>query len=301
MAVGSFLKTSGIAALVLAVALPSAAFAQERGRWGGPGDGGQQAQQQQGGGQQGGGWQRGGGDGNRGGGWQGRSNSSGGNFQPRAAAPQVQAPAQPQAQPRWQGNGSGDGARSWRRDNAQPDRPQQNAQRERWNGGNRGSALVDSQIRPERRQQAQRNWNNNDGRRWDNDRNRADNNNRRWDNDRRGNWNGGNRWSGNNQRWNNNWRNDNRYNWFSYRNSNRNLFRMDRYYSPYRNWSYRRLSIGFMLEPLFYSSSYWIDDPYQYRLPPAYGPYRWVRYYDDALLVDTYTGEVVDVINDFFW
>ena len=31
------------------------------------------------------------------------------------------------------------------------------------------------------------------------------------------------------------------------------------------------------------------------------GPYRWVRYYDDALLVDIYSGEVVDVIYDFFW
>jgi len=26
-----------------------------------------------------------------------------------------------------------------------------------------------------------------------------------------------------------------------------------------------------------------------------------VRYYDDVVLVDTYTGEVVDVIYDFFW
>ena len=32
-----------------------------------------------------------------------------------------------------------------------------------------------------------------------------------------------------------------------------------------------------------------------------YGPYRWVRYYDDVLLVDVYSGEVVDVIYDFFW
>ena len=31
------------------------------------------------------------------------------------------------------------------------------------------------------------------------------------------------------------------------------------------------------------------------------GPYRWIRYYDDALLVDTYSGEVVDVIHRFFW
>jgi len=28
---------------------------------------------------------------------------------------------------------------------------------------------------------------------------------------------------------------------------------------------------------------------------------RWIRYYDDALLVDTWNGEVVDVIYNFFW
>ncbi|MDB5726384.1 MAG: hypothetical protein JWQ16_3138, partial [Novosphingobium sp.] len=66
-------------------------------------------------------------------------------------------------------------------------------------------------------------------------------------------------------------------------------------------WSYRRLGIGFTLQPLFYSNNYWINDPGNYRLPEAYGPYRWVRYYDDALLVDIYSGRVVDVINAFFW
>ena len=38
-----------------------------------------------------------------------------------------------------------------------------------------------------------------------------------------------------------------------------------------------------------------------YRLPPAYGGTRWIRYYNDALLVDTYSGEVIDVIYDIFW
>jgi hypothetical protein len=103
------------------------------------------------------------------------------------------------------------------------------------------------------------------------------------------------------RKWNNDWRRDNRYNWYSYRNANRNIFRLGRYYSPYSNYRYSRLSISFRLGSLFYGSRYWINDPWQYRLPEAYGPYRWVRYYDDALLVDTYTGEVVDVIYDFFW
>ena len=104
------------------------------------------------------------------------------------------------------------------------------------------------------------------------------------------------------RRWDhNNWRRDNRYNWSGYRTQHRDLFRAGRYYSPYNNYSYSRLSIGFFLNRGFYGQNYWINDPYQYRLPEAYGPYRWVRYYDDALLVDIYSGEVVDVIHDFFW
>ncbi|MCB2084486.1 MAG: RcnB family protein [Sphingomonadaceae bacterium] len=79
------------------------------------------------------------------------------------------------------------------------------------------------------------------------------------------------------------------------------MFRIGTYYSPYRGYRYRRLSIGFYLDDLFFGSRYWISDPWHYRLPEVYGPYRWVRYYDDVLLVNTYTGEVVDVIYDFFW
>ena len=103
-------------------------------------------------------------------------------------------------------------------------------------------------------------------------------------------------------RWDhNNWRRDNRYNWSGYRNQHRDLYRAGRYYSPYNNYSYSRLSIGFFLNRGFYGQNYWINDPYQYRLPEVYGPYRWVRYYDDVLLVDIYSGEVVDVIHNFFW
>ena len=43
------------------------------------------------------------------------------------------------------------------------------------------------------------------------------------------------------------------------------------------------------------------NDPWAYRLPEAYDDFRWVRYYNDALLVDVYTGEVVDVIQNIFW
>jgi hypothetical protein len=103
-------------------------------------------------------------------------------------------------------------------------------------------------------------------------------------------------------RWDNRgWRNDSRYDWYRYRAANRAIFRPGRYYAPYSNYRYSRIGIGFRLGSPFYSNRYWINDPWHYRLPPAYGPYRWIRYYDDALLVDIYSGHVVDVIHDFFW
>jgi Ni/Co efflux regulator RcnB len=62
-----------------------------------------------------------------------------------------------------------------------------------------------------------------------------------------------------------------------------------------------RYGIGWRLWPSYYRNSFWLNDSWQYRLPPAYGPYRWIRYYNDALLVNIYTGEVVDVEYDVFW
>lgn len=104
-----------------------------------------------------------------------------------------------------------------------------------------------------------------------------------------------------NDRWTSNWRNDRRYDWRSHRQSNGSYYRPGRYYSPYRGHSYSRISIGFSLGSGYYGSRYWINDPWEYRLPAAYGTYRWVRYYDDVLLVDIRNGRVVDVIRDFFW
>lgn len=105
-----------------------------------------------------------------------------------------------------------------------------------------------------------------------------------------------------NRNWQRTWRSDRRYDWRNYRRSNRSVYRpRHAYYAPFRGYNYRRLSIGFYLGSAFYGSNYWINDPWYYRLPPAYGPYRWVRYYDDVVLVNSYTGEVVDVIHDFFW
>jgi hypothetical protein len=120
---------------------------------------------------------------------------------------------------------------------------------------------------------------------------------------RNGNWSNrdGNRYGGaNRSRWDRNWRQDRRYDWYGYRNRYRNEFRVGRYYDPY-GWSYRRFSIGIRIGSSFFGSRYRILDPWQYRLPQPYPGYAWVRYYNDVLLVDTWSGEVVDVIYDFFW
>ena len=100
--------------------------------------------------------------------------------------------------------------------------------------------------------------------------------------------------------WRTDWRRDQRYDWRNHRHRHRSLFRLGLYYDPF-GWGYQRWGIGWRLWPSYYSSNYWLNDPWRYRLPYAPWPYKWVRYYDDALLVNTYTGEVVDVIYNFFW
>lgn len=104
------------------------------------------------------------------------------------------------------------------------------------------------------------------------------------------------------RRWDDGWRRDSRYGWRDYRALHGDRFRIGRYYAP-RGWDYgyQRFSVGILLSSMLYSKYYWLNDPGSYRLPPAYGALQWVRYYDDALLVDTRDGYVADVIHDFFW
>ncbi|MEO7276748.1 MAG: RcnB family protein [Sphingomicrobium sp.] len=100
--------------------------------------------------------------------------------------------------------------------------------------------------------------------------------------------------------WNSSWRHDNRYDWQNYRNRHRSRFHLGFYYDPF-GWGYQQYSVGWRLWPSYYGSNFWIDDPWSYRLPYAPPGTRWIRYYDDALLVDTWSGQVVDVIYQFFW
>jgi hypothetical protein len=100
--------------------------------------------------------------------------------------------------------------------------------------------------------------------------------------------------------WSQHWRNDRRYDWWNWRNRHRSLFNLGFYYDPF-GWGYQRYNIGWRMWPSYYGSSFWLNDPWQYRLPYAPPGYRWIRYYDDAILIDTWDGRVVDVIYHFFW
>jgi hypothetical protein len=107
-------------------------------------------------------------------------------------------------------------------------------------------------------------------------------------------------YQGRSPQWNTNWRNDSRYDWRDYREQHRSVFRVGVYYDPF-GWGYQRYNIGWRLYPAYYSQSFWLTDPYMYDLPYAPWPLEWVRYYNDALLVNVFTGQVEDVMYDFFW
>lgn len=103
-------------------------------------------------------------------------------------------------------------------------------------------------------------------------------------------------------RWTRDWRNDRRYDWRRYRDAHRPYYQLPHYRLPFGySYGYRRLIIGLFLDRIFYAPNYWINDPWAYRLPPAHGNFRWVRYFDDVVLIDVRNGRVVDVIYDFFW
>jgi Ni/Co efflux regulator RcnB len=107
-------------------------------------------------------------------------------------------------------------------------------------------------------------------------------------------------YGGRSPQWNTDWHHDRRYDWRNYRDHHRSIFRIGVYYDPF-GWGYQRYNIGWRLYPAYYEQNYWLTDPYMYDLPPAPWPLQWVRYYDDAVLVNVYTGQVVDVMYDFFW
>jgi hypothetical protein len=169
-----------------------------------------------------------------------------------------------------------------------------------WNGGDRRGNFS-GQVEQVQRNQQDGSWARARGS-WSRDRDGDFRQRQAEQQSRSGTWSGSNwshnntRWSGN---WNRDWRNDRRYDWRRYRDSHRSIFRIGVYFDPF-GYGYRRFDIGYRLQPYYYEQRYWID-PGLYQLPYPPPGTMWVRYWNDALLVDMYSGEVVDVIRDFFW
>lgn len=85
--------------------------------------------------------------------------------------------------------------------------------------------------------------------------------------------------------------------WRGYRNQNRALYARGNWRAPFRYNAFRN---GVRIAPSYYASRYWISDPWRYRLPPVGYSQRWVRHYNDVILVDTRRGVVIDVIRNFY-
>lgn len=77
-------------------------------------------------------------------------------------------------------------------------------------------------------------------------------------------------------------------------------YRISPYRAPYgyyvRSWAF-----GDFLPRTWFGESYWIDDFYAYGLPYPPPGYEWVRVGPDALMVDRYTGRIVQVVRGIFW
>jgi len=94
-----------------------------------------------------------------------------------------------------------------------------------------------------------------------------------------------------NRRWGDN-------DWRDWRGRNRGLYARGTWRAPFRYTAFRS---GMRIAPTYWGSGYWINDPWRYRLPAAGWGQRWVRHYDDVILVDTRRGVVVRAIPHFYW
>jgi Ni/Co efflux regulator RcnB len=68
-----------------------------------------------------------------------------------------------------------------------------------------------------------------------------------------------------------------------------------------RGYAYRRWVVGGVLQPIFLASAYFYADWAALGLAPPEPGFQWVRYGPDLLLVNTSTGQVVDVVYGAFY
>jgi Ni/Co efflux regulator RcnB len=232
--------------------------------------------------------------------WQGGSDQGGGR-DGGARGRERPAQAQPQAQPQqaerrqWRSDGQRYGNEGRRqeveRQRAAPDRPQwrnseaNRVSRERAAGAQERRARDDGDRNWRGREGGQRDWNDRvwqyDGRNW----------NRGWSGYRRD----GEGWNGGRQA---RPRYDRRYYPPTYRVGRR--YHGPAYRHPVgfyaRSWSY-----GDFLPAGWYEPEYLILEWWAYGLPVPPVGFVWVRIGDDAMLIDEFTGQIVQVAPNLFW
>lgn len=86
--------------------------------------------------------------------------------------------------------------------------------------------------------------------------------------------------------------------WRDWRRDHRDIYARGRWNAPFRYQAFRP---GVRIAPAYWGQRYFIADPWRYHLPPARAWQRWVRHYDDVLLIDTRRGVALDVYRGFFF
>ena len=71
-------------------------------------------------------------------------------------------------------------------------------------------------------------------------------------------------------------------------------------YHPPEGWRNQRWAYGQILPRAYWGSQYYIGDYWLFGLEVPPGGYEWVRSGDDALLIDTNTGEILQVEYNVF-
>lgn len=89
-----------------------------------------------------------------------------------------------------------------------------------------------------------------------------------------------------------------REDWRAYRQRDRNAFRGSKFSAPFR---YRVFNNGATLRASYYDSRYYVNNYSRYHLGTPPRNTRYVRHYNDVLVVNVRTGRVVDVYRNFFW
>lgn len=94
-------------------------------------------------------------------------------------------------------------------------------------------------------------------------------------------------------------RSNQRADWQRWRDSHRNDYRRGHWRAPFR---YRAFATGAVMPRSYWGSRYYVNNWRSYRLPhPGHRYYRYVRHYDDVLLIDTRSGRIIRVYHSFYW